>query len=124
MSQNTYINQWATATLPAGWTGAVAPTTPQRITGTGATEAANATALTPGRYYVVKNVSATIVARFVGAQAAGLSNVVNASTSPTLSAGQEYKFICTPNTRFIYAESASGVYDLVVWECDNIEAQP
>lgn len=124
MSVTSYLNQAALQTLPAGWTGAAAPELPQLITGTGAVEAANAVALTPGRFYIVKNVSATVLARFAGAEASGLLNVVNATTSATLAAGQEYKFIAMPRSRFIYAESAAGVYELVVWECDCVQAQP
>lgn len=121
MGHGVAINHWAWQTLPAGYTGAATSIAPQRITGTGTTEAANAVALDAGRFYIVKNVSASVVARFMGAQASGLSNVVNAATSPTLAAGQEYKFVATSQTRFIYAESASGVYDLVVWAVDDLK---
>lgn len=124
MSKSGAINQWAWQTLPAGWTGAAPPTLPQRITGTGPTESSQAVALTPGQYYIVKNVSASITARFAGAQASGLSTVVNATTSPTLTPGQEYKFFCTEQTRFVYAEATgTDVYDLIVWRCDAVSGE-
>jgi hypothetical protein len=118
MALSTYAMQSAIHTIAAGWTGAAAPVLPQRITGSGATESANAVALTPGRYYRLVNISASVIARYAGAQASGLSNVVIATTHPTLPVGQAITFLATAQTQFIYVESASGTYDVCVYEVD------
>lgn len=117
MTTSGYSTQAVLQTVAAGWTGAAAPVLPQRITGTGATEATHTTALTPGRFYRLVN-NAAVVARYAGAQASGLSNVVSATVHPTLPASQAITFFATAQTQFIYAESASGVYDLCVYEVD------
>lgn len=123
MAGTGYLDQAAIVTLPAGWTGAAAPILPQAISGTGATEATQLVALNRGRYYRLTN-NTTVAVRYAGAQAAGLSNVVNNTLHPVLPGLSSVDFWATPDTLFVYAEAADGAsaYALSVYENDVIRA--
>lgn len=98
------------------YTGTVSATTvalgePMRITGTGATSAANAVALPPGRMATMLVGAVAIRARW------GATAPTAAATDVYLPAGSRFRWYVEQSTQFvaIEADGGSGTFEAHVW---------
>jgi len=115
MSGTGYIDQLAIQLGPDGNSPSIRPI--QRIAGTGATEASNATAFQPGEWITIQNATGAQVV-FLFAASPGLVGVVSPTTGGILPALGQQDYLITPRNRYVYVEAYDGVaaFDVRAWQ--------